>query len=118
MPRHWRRTSYKQMKIVYGVKNLPQLPEKTVVTVGVFDGVHRGHQAVFARAREIADRTGAPLVAVTFEPHPRSFFRPDDEPFRNLIEPLEPLNCFNPFNPFNYFRIINYGMRANRLAQR
>ena len=53
-----------------------------VAVLGNFDGVHLGHQEVFARAREIAKRAGAPLVAVTFEPHPRSFFRPGDEPFR------------------------------------
>jgi riboflavin kinase/FMN adenylyltransferase len=50
--------------------------------LGNFDGVHRGHQAVFARAAAIARQRAAPLVAVTFEPHPRSYFRPRDPPFR------------------------------------
>jgi riboflavin kinase/FMN adenylyltransferase len=53
-----------------------------VAVLGNFDGVHRGHQAVFAAARKIADAEAVPLAAVTFEPHPRSFFRPGDPPFR------------------------------------
>lgn len=50
--------------------------------LGNFDGVHCGHQAVFSRSRDIARGAGVPLVAVTFEPHPRSYFRPQDPPFR------------------------------------
>ena len=42
----------------------------SVVCVGVFDGVHRGHQALIARARGVADREALPLIAVTFSPHP------------------------------------------------
>lgn len=41
-----------------------------VAAIGVFDGVHRGHQALIGHAREIADRAGLPLIAVTFDPHP------------------------------------------------
>ena len=42
----------------------------SVVCIGVFDGVHRGHRALVARARERADVRGVPLVVVTFDPHP------------------------------------------------
>lgn len=51
-----------------------------VVTLGVFDGVHRGHQALLARAREVADRRGQPLVALTFDPHPATVLRPESVP--------------------------------------
>ncbi|MDJ0627958.1 MAG: bifunctional riboflavin kinase/FAD synthetase [Rhodobacter sp.] len=50
--------------------------------IGNFDGVHIGHQAVIDLARAIADRTGAPLGIVTFEPHPREVFAPSSPPFR------------------------------------
>ncbi|MCC7272130.1 MAG: bifunctional riboflavin kinase/FAD synthetase [Alphaproteobacteria bacterium] len=53
-----------------------------VVALGNFDGVHRGHQAVIAAAREHARALGAPAGVLTFEPHPRQLFRPDDPPFR------------------------------------
>lgn len=45
-------------------------PGGTVACIGVFDGVHRGHRALLARARHEADARGLPLVAVTFDPHP------------------------------------------------
>ncbi|MCX7305468.1 MAG: bifunctional riboflavin kinase/FAD synthetase [Hyphomicrobiales bacterium] len=48
-----------------------------VVAIGNFDGVHRGHQAVLGRALEEAQRRGAPALVLTFEPHPRTVFRPD-----------------------------------------
>lgn len=53
-----------------------------VVALGNFDGVHRGHQALIARSAELAHARGVPLVALTFEPHPRRFFVPDTGPFR------------------------------------
>lgn len=53
---------------------------RSVVSVGNFDGVHRGHRVVLARAREIADRDGHRLVAVTFDPHPMAVLRPDHAP--------------------------------------
>lgn len=59
------------------------------VAIGNFDGVHRGHQAVIAAAREAARAEGLGLAALTFEPHPRSVFRPDDPPFRLSLEPLK-----------------------------
>lgn len=55
---------------------LPASP--AVLTLGVFDGVHRGHQALFTAARWWADRQQLPLVAVTFDPHPRQLLRGPD----------------------------------------
>ncbi len=53
-----------------------------VVALGNFDGVHRGHQTVIGTAQRLAGDFGAPSAVLTFEPHPRSVFRPDDPPFR------------------------------------
>lgn len=52
------------------------------VVVGNFDGVHRGHQSVVRQAAEPAHAAGRPVVALTFEPHPRNFFTPDQPLFR------------------------------------
>jgi riboflavin kinase/FMN adenylyltransferase len=53
-----------------------------VVAIGNFDGVHRGHRAVIAAALARGKALGRPAAALTFEPHPRSFFRPDEPLFR------------------------------------
>jgi riboflavin kinase/FMN adenylyltransferase len=52
----------------------------TVVVIGNFDGVHRGHRSVIGRARALADERGIPLVAVTFDPHPMAVLRPEHAP--------------------------------------
>ena len=70
------------MRILRHFETVPGEARGGVVLLGNFDGVHRGHQAVIGGAAEDARRLGAPLVVVTFEPHPRRFFRPDDPPFR------------------------------------
>jgi riboflavin kinase / FMN adenylyltransferase len=62
--------------------NVAAADRGTVVAIGNFDGVHLGHQAVIAAAGEAARATGAPQAVLTFEPHPRRVFRPDDPPFR------------------------------------
>lgn len=61
-----------------GLGEVPVELGRTAVVIGNFDGVHRGHQAVIARAKELAE--GLPLVAVTFFPHPLAVVRPDIAP--------------------------------------
>ena len=53
-----------------------------LVAIGNFDGVHRGHRAVIDAAIKRARAAGHPSAALTFEPHPRSYFRPDEPSFR------------------------------------
>ena len=60
-----------------------------VVAIGNFDGVHRGHRAVIDEARNRARATSAPALALTFEPHPRMFFRPQEPLFRLTPEPAK-----------------------------
>lgn len=61
------------------------------LTIGNFDGVHLGHQAMLRRLREAATSLGLPACVMTFEPHPREFFAPDQAPTRltSLREKLE-----------------------------
>ena len=63
----------------------------TAITIGNFDGVHRGHQAMVARVIEAARVRGLASCVVTFEPHPREFFTPERAPSRltNLRTKLE-----------------------------
>lgn len=61
--------------------HVPRDLGRTAVTVGNFDGVHRGHQLVVSRTREVAAETGAAqVVAVTFDPHPIAVLRPEHAP--------------------------------------
>ena len=53
-----------------------------VVALGNFEGVHRGHRVVIDHAVKLAAKLGRPAVALTFEPHPRAFFRPSEPVFR------------------------------------
>jgi riboflavin kinase / FMN adenylyltransferase len=53
-----------------------------VVAIGNFDGLHRGHQALLSVGRKIAKQHGVALGILTFEPHPRSFFKPHEPVFR------------------------------------
>jgi len=70
------------MRILRHYRNLPAEAKGAVIALGNFDGVHRGHQALIAEARTIAQESGRPLAALVFEPYPREFFRRDSEPFR------------------------------------
>ncbi|KTQ95817.1 riboflavin biosynthesis protein RibF [Aureimonas ureilytica] len=60
-----------------------------VVAIGNFDGVHRGHQAVIDTARAIAEAEGRPLICLTFEPHPRTVFRPQAPVARLTPAPMK-----------------------------
>lgn len=61
---------------------LPATLVGAVAAIGNFDGVHRGHRALADAVRAEAEAGGHPAVALTFEPHPRAFFRPDAPMFR------------------------------------
>jgi riboflavin kinase/FMN adenylyltransferase len=71
------------------------MSESTVVVIGVFDGVHKGHQALLNRAKEIAD--GRSIIALTFDPHPRAVFAPDSVPpmLTTLADRVELLKIHN-----------------------
>ncbi|MDM3871267.1 bifunctional riboflavin kinase/FAD synthetase [Porticoccus sp. W117] len=59
---------------IRGIHNLPIADDGSVVTIGSFDGIHLGHQAILQQLREESQRLDLPSVAVIFEPQPREFF--------------------------------------------
>ena len=63
-----------------GLDEVPPDWGASVVTVGVFDGVHRGHQRIVAQAQAAAARLRLPVVVVTFDPHPDEVVRPGSHP--------------------------------------
>ena len=68
------------MQIWRSLDDVPADLGRTVLVIGNFDGVHRGHRRVVARAREIAGARGLEVVAVTFDPHPMAVLRPEHAP--------------------------------------
>ncbi|HWC64251.1 MAG TPA: bifunctional riboflavin kinase/FAD synthetase [Rhizomicrobium sp.] len=70
------------MRIFRHFEEVPEAAKGAVVAIGNFDGVHRGHQALIAAAREEAKGIGAPLAVLAFEPHPQEFFRPRPDSIR------------------------------------
>src|SRR6185437_14206530 len=74
------------MRIFHSLDGLPEWPGRTVLAIGNFDGVHRGHQAILANVRRRAAEMGAASVALTFDPHPVRVLRPAQAP--KLITPL------------------------------
>jgi riboflavin kinase/FMN adenylyltransferase len=68
------------MKIIYGIKGLGRLSSPTAVTVGVFDGVHIGHQKIIKELIKESSASGAKSVVVTFYPHPDKVLKGKDAP--------------------------------------
>src|SRR5881628_3655567 len=89
-----------------GLEPIPGGWGRCVLTIGVFDGVHRGHQALIGRAVELANKRGVPSVLMTFDPHPAEVVRPGSHPaqltsLRRRAELIEELGvdvfCVLPF---------------------
>ncbi len=70
------------MKIIRDTLFVDSADKGAAVAIGNFDGVHLGHQAVIDVARGAAEKSGAPLGIMTFEPHPREYFATDAPAFR------------------------------------
>ena len=91
-----------------GLESVPAGWGRCVTTVGVFDGVHRGHRTIIGRAVERAREAGLPSVLLTFDPHPSEVVRPGTHPallttHRYRAELVEALGvdvfCVLPFTP-------------------
>ena len=70
------------MELIRGLHNLQPRHRGCVATIGAFDGVHRGHQAVLARVLREARDLALPAVVIVFEPLPREYLRPEEAPAR------------------------------------
>ncbi len=82
------------MEIIRGLINVAAHNQHCVVTIGNFDGVHKGHQAILAQVRSQADALGVPAMLICFEPQPKEFFDEFNAParltrFREKVELLE-----------------------------
>lgn len=70
------------MQLLRGLYNIPSGFRGCVATIGNFDGLHLGHQAVLGALRQASEDTGLPTLVMLFEPQPKEFFAPDQAPAR------------------------------------
>ena len=82
-------TQNKPILVCRDAAALPRELARPVVVIGNFDGLHRGHRTVIEAGRHLAHELGRPLAVLTFDPHPRSYFRPDEPVFRLTPDPLK-----------------------------
>lgn len=75
------------MKILHSIDALAEIDAPLVLAIGVFDGMHLGHQAVLQAALDSSARIGGIPVVLTFDPHPASILRPESAP--RLLTPLD-----------------------------
>lgn len=74
------------MEIIRDIRELPARHRRAVIAIGNFDGLHRGHQHVLKTMLEVASKKNAVAAVLTFEPHPRMYFKKTDVPLR--VEPF------------------------------
>lgn len=79
------------MQILRDPEQIHKAPKGTVVTIGNFDGVHRGHQDILRSARRVARQHGTALTVMTFDPHPAAILHPERAP--GVLTPL-PLKAY------------------------
>lgn len=102
----------KTMKVFRNIIEARNIPH-AVVTIGTFDGVHLGHQAIFNKMKALAQNVGGQTVVVTFEPHPRWVLNIDSSNLRFLTTPEEKLKKFEEFGIDNVV-IINFTKEFSR----
>jgi len=70
------------MHVVRGLHNLSQIDTPSVLTIGAYDGVHRGHQVILQRVVEVAKQLNSTPTVILFEPQPSEYFSPQNAPAR------------------------------------
>jgi riboflavin kinase / FMN adenylyltransferase len=103
------------MQLIRGVSGGQQrLGAGGAVTIGTFDGIHLGHQALLARLKAHAARLGTPSVLLTFEPAPREYLMPADPPAR-LTSLRERWRILSPLG-LDYLWVLRFGEMLRNLS--
>ncbi|MCS6822129.1 MAG: bifunctional riboflavin kinase/FAD synthetase [Microscillaceae bacterium] len=103
------------MKVFYQLADFPHLP-MPIVTSGTFDGVHRGHQAILERIKEIAYKENGQTVLITYEPHPRLVLSPNEN--LQLLNSLEEKIELLAQNGIEYLLVIPFTPAFSQLSSR
>jgi len=102
------------MQLIRGLGGLERLAGGCALTIGAYDGIHLGHQALIARLEEHARRLHRPATLLTFEPTPREYLSPADPPARltSLRERAGILAAL----PLEYFWLLRFGEPLRNLS--
>ena len=92
------------MQVHTELTGLPPTAKRAVVAIGNFDGVHLGHREVIATAQTHAHDMGRPSAVLSFEPHPRRFFKPEHPPFR-LTSSRDRINALSALGVDHFYEL-------------
>jgi len=101
------------MQIVTGMNIYNKTLDASVVTIGNFDGVHRGHAEIFAHLKKISIDRGVPSVVVTFEPHPLKILAPESAP--SLITTFEQKSALIAEYGIDYLVVVPFSKEFSQL---
>lgn len=101
------------MQIVTGMNIFEKILEASVVTIGNFDGVHRGHAEIFAHLKRKSIDLGIPSVVVTFEPHPLKVLAPNSAP--SLITTFEQKSALIADSGIDYLVVVPFSTELSRM---
>jgi len=102
------------MQLIRGVTGLRGRSKGCALTIGTYDGIHLGHQALLARVKEHAGRLGTASVVLTFEPTPREYLAPADPPAR-LTSLRERWRILAPLG-IDYLWLLRFGEALRNLG--
>lgn len=101
------------MKLIRGLHNVCEQHHKAVVTIGNFDGMHRGHQAILKRVMDSAKARGVPSILISFEPQPLEFF--SSTPPARLARLREKYFCLERFG-VDYFLCLPFNKKLAQMS--
>ncbi len=100
------------MKTHYQLDQLPRF-HRAVITIGSFDGVHRGHQQLLARIRKMAEKRGGESVVITFYPHPRNVLPHQGSPLL-LLSTIEEKAAFCAAEGIDHLVIVPFSLKFSQ----
>jgi len=104
------------MEIIHDLKDFPVL-NGCVATIGSFDGIHRGHQALIKRCISEAQERGLPSVVITFHPHPQELLRDSEvRPIRLLTGVEERAHLIERYDPVDYLLVLDFNRGFSHMS--
>ena len=101
------------MKIIHGIEEISK-SERLILTIGMFDGVHKGHQTIIEKLNEIAFKENGNSALLTFSPHPRKVLQSDDS-FKLLTTLDEKIELLKDYN-LDYLIIQPFDFEFSRIS--